>query len=204
MAKPVIVGVLLTGLAASGLVAVLLLRGEGGTSGVVRDGADVRGCLPELASPLRSGFPPPAVLAVGDACQTGGIGTNCWEWGCGDVAGIVVPATPISVSEGQPLRIALDFDAFDTHVRIWRANSDRLREGESGDTLVSPADVDQVWEGAPPPGRTIELRPDLSPGRYAIEVFAYKVPPGGLQTPGPFGGVGAGGDVSYGFHIVVE
>ena len=223
MTKRAMVGVFPAVVAVSVLVVVWLLWGSDGSARVEGDAARVGGgathepspaavpkgaqkCSPELTSPVPRGFPPPAVLMAGDVCQTGRIGTNCWEWGCGDVVGILVPATPIRVARGQPLRVMLDFDAFDTHVSIWQANLDRLLEAESDDTLVWRAltDVDQVWEGTPPAGRAIELRPDLPPGRYVIEVFTYKVPPGGLQTPGPYGGAAVGGDVSYGFHITAE
>jgi hypothetical protein len=126
---------------------------------------------PEWEVPL----PPSAVLRAGDALQTGGIGTYHWGNFFADPFGLVVPTEPVAVAIGEPLIFELGFDATDVHVTVWRSEQGAVGQELSDEAFVwrpRYQSEEPVLEETPPPAHTIELRPDLPPGTYIVDVFA--------------------------------
>jgi hypothetical protein len=120
----------------------------------------------------------------------GALGTFCWTWGCADLFAVAVPTEPVAVRTGEPLVLELSFDPIEVHVAIWRPEQGAVERELSDHAFawqVHGLSEEPVLEQTPPPGRTIELRPDLPPGTYIVDVFAKP----------------AGGDAAYGFHVEV-
>jgi hypothetical protein len=161
------------------IMAVAAVSGCGGEAGEP---------APRLASPVTWGRPPLAVLTAGDARQTGGLGSFCWVF-CADAHSLVVPTEPVAVPTGSPLAFELGFDPTEAVVTVWRA--------DGGKVVEEPRDGTALWEGgsqqeavfaqAPTLGRRLQLRPDLQPGRYMVELSVRA----------------AKGSASYGFQLEI-
>ena len=143
--------------------------------------------MPRLASPQAWGRPPLAVLTAGDARQTGGLGSFCWVSLCADAPSLVVPTEPVAVPAGSPLVFELGFDPTEAMVTVLRADGGRftneLRDGTS--LWEGGSQQEAVFAQAPTLGRRMQLRPDLQPGLYMVELSVRA----------------AKGDASYGFQL---
>lgn len=149
--------------------------------------------------------PPPIVLRTDDGReQQGGSGSYCWfaanQGVCADMIGSGVPETPLRVAPNASL--IFDLGALDTKpaaefgCAVYRYDDvvETLPDGggplimhplEPGDVAVSTA----ICPQAPIENvTTIQREVDLTPGHYAIEVFARA----------------EAGSTSQGFNLIVE
>jgi hypothetical protein len=163
---------------------------------VLMAAAAVSGCgggaeqpAPRLASPQAWGRPPSAVLIVGDARQTGALGSFCWVSLCADAPSLVVPIDPVAVPAGSPLVFELGFDPTEAMVTVLRADEGKvIHELPDGSALWEGGSQQQaVFAQAPAHGRKLELHPDLQPGLYMVELSVRA----------------AKGDASYGFQLEI-
>jgi hypothetical protein len=136
-----------------------------------------------LALRLQDTPPPPMVLrSASGGEQEGGIGTYCWGAQCVDMLSTPYPECPLAVTEGEAL--TLDVSALGRpsglDYAIWNTAEDDLAGEPSSSGKI---DVEPIGVGP------IPLAFDLSPGRYAIEIF-------GQYT--------ASGDSTQGFTLLVQ
>jgi hypothetical protein len=122
--------------------------------------------------------------------QAGIPGTRCWGGGCVDMVGIIAPDEPLRVSAGETLTFNLgagDPSSANLQVREWLPSDMQADQG----TIIA-FDAPTAASGDLAPSATIEWEVPVEPGEYALNLMTF------YQT----GDVG--GDISYGWHIIVE
>lgn len=141
--------------------------------------------------------PPESRLSYGGEAVAGGLGTYCWTSAsvsqCVDAVGVAVRDETLTVPAGSTLTFAYGGNSLDSlgvaAYRIGRGN--HLERIDDGGVLV----LDEGGSGGEAiqlttrrSGNRARITVDLAAGEYALDAFVT-VPQG---------------DVSYGFHVVVE
>ncbi|MGH2542075.1 MAG: hypothetical protein ACRDIB_04740, partial [Ardenticatenaceae bacterium] len=132
---------------------------------------------------------PEALLSTNDGeQQPGAPGTRCWGGMCVDMIGVIAPEEALIVSTDEAMTFTLTAgDPTSVHLRVleWQPSD---FEGSPGTVVIAP-DAPVAASGDLATARTIEWQVPSEPGEYALALFtAYE----------------QGGDIAYGWHIVVE
>lgn len=147
---------------------------------------------PAPAVPPDPNAVPEATLTDSEgAMQIGVPGTRCWRGGCMDAAGIMAPPEALRVAPGETLIFSFgagDPSSVSLQVREWVPNE---APGPDGTAMIG-WDAPIAASGDLDPAAATEWEVPLEPGEYALNAMSFY----------QIGNVG--GDIAYGWHIIVE
>lgn len=119
-------------------------------------------------------------------------GTHCWAGTCADMIGVPVPPEPISLAPGEEL--TFEFTAGQpTHLSLrvlaWQPSD---IPSPSDEVLIADAEAPLVESGNLTPASQVAWQALPEPGEYVLHLFSS------------YSSGQGGGDIAYGWHIVVE
>lgn len=131
---------------------------------------------------------PLALLEGKTGSQEARAGTRCWDGMCVDMIGVIAPAEALHVAPGEELTLRLgagEPSGVSLRVLGWQPSQ---FDGPDGATIIG-FDAPLVASGNLDGGQTLQWNAPDDPGEYALSLFT---------------GYSQGGDISYGFHIIVD
>lgn len=172
------------------LVMVWLLVACGGNGGALPP-TEVPVAEPGVVDP-NAPLPEARLHTSNGETHAGTPGTYCWAGTCADMIGVPVPPEPIRVSPGEEL--SFEFTAGQpTHLTLrvlaWQPSD---VPSPSDEVLIADAEAPLVESGNLSPATEVAWQALPEPGEYVLHLFSS------------YSSGQGGGDIAYGWHILVE